>query len=247
MSFPSVPRPSLLPDKPRLWGCAALSALALLGATTAQAAQTNDFVGYYSTNGGSFTAVSHACSATTADGNWDPQCTYTGETADVSTPNNSTLVITAPGGSIGGPSSFDYVVTAPSDGTWSFNWQFDWYVDGNGNQTENEEAGYYVNGVRTPLAFSSDIDGVFVVTNTISGLGIDIGTLTLAAGDVFGFYLYGASTDSHPATLTITGFNAPDVASSAVPEPATLSLFAWGAGCFLARRQRPRSSANPNA
>lgn len=135
-------------------------------------------------------------------------------------PNGITLY-----GSDGGPMvpiNTTYLVTVVSPATVSFDWVFfsediptaDWF-------------GYYLNGVSTPLGYTSGDSGSM--------------TVNLNAGDIFGFYVQSADNTFGRGWVEIFGTQ---TNPAAVPEPASAALFAVGGGFLLLLRRKRRSGRN---
>ena len=121
---------------------------------------------------------------------------------------------------------------APSDGTYSIYALF---------SAEDDLAnGITINAVqRLSGAVSASLVGG--ANGVPSGL-IFTKTITLAAGDLFGFSINPGQTDSHD----LTGFTF--IVTDAVPEPATWAMMLLGLGGIgLASRRRKRNESQPEA
>jgi len=149
-------------------------------------------------------------------GNWTFQNTGGSTNGNVNT-SGAPASITLTGGSTGnGFGTTDFTIAAPVSGMLSFNW----------NYTSSDTGTYdgfnfLLNGSPTLLA-----------TNDTQGSGTF--TISLNAGDVFGFEIYSQDNLFGPGVVTISSFTAP------VPEPSTISLLALGAvgvGILLRRRK----------
>lgn len=110
---------------------------------------------------------------------------------------------------------------APLAGVLSFSWD---YLTTDVDGASMDKAGYYLNGSFFQLSDDFDADSQ-------AGLG----SLSLVAGDVFGFYIDATDGKLGAATLTVslTGF------AQAVPEPETAALMMAGLLALgIARRRR---------
>ncbi len=131
----------------------------------------------------------------------------------------------------GGASFTDFTITALSDLTVTFDWD---YLTSDTDGANWDPFGYLVNGTFTQLTVNTGLDAQ-------SGTGVTFAVLT---GDVFGFRAFSRDSIFGAATTSVTGFSAvPPVA--AVPLPSSLSLLscAFGGVVLVQRRRRENGKA----
>jgi hypothetical protein len=118
------------------------------------------------------------------------------------------------------PGDTNFTIAAVASGLVSFHWSYSSIDTGT-----YDSANFLLNGNPT-----------FLADNGSQGSG-DF-SITLIAGNVFGFNVHSVDNNFGPGVLTISSFDAP------VPEGSTLSLFALGAlGVMMVMRRRARTAA----
>jgi len=127
------------------------------------------------------------------------------------------ITITGPD-NLQGPSFINYTIGAPSSGTVSFDWLYS-TIDLPGG----DSFGYLINGVQTLL------------TDDQTTLPFGSTTLSVASGDIFGFYVASIDGDFGAGIATVYNFSGPGApptpGATDVPAPAAvlgvLAAFGW--------------------
>ncbi len=131
---------------------------------------------------------------------------------------DGSVAITGGNDGSGGPGITDFSLIAPASGIVSFSYAYS-SLDFPGN----DFAGYFTDS----FTFLADSDGE-------SGSAMFLAT----AGQQFGFRVSTFDNTGEPGMLTISNFNGPNAASSAVPEPSSLLSAALGLATLAAMRRR---------
>lgn len=141
-------------------------------------------------------------------GTYDPSnFTLTNTDADgfwVLNPDGS-LTLTGGNDGSGNPGSTTFLILAAASGLWTFDWSYS-TLDFAGF----DRGGYSINSVFTLLG---DFDGA---SGSIS--------LSLNAGDLFGFRMETDDNTGEPGVLTISNFEAPGGGGAPIPEPSSWLL-----------------------
>jgi hypothetical protein len=142
------------------------------------------------------------------------------------TVQSNSIMLTGGNNGGGGPGTTDFLGTAVSSGTVSFNWSYS-SLDSPGF----DFAGYLLNGSFFPLADTDGQSGVSPCPTC---------SFHVNTGQSFGFRVGTADNQGEPGVLTVTA-----AATSAVPEPGTASTLLLVIGITVAARRR-RQIANQN-
>ncbi len=139
--------------------------------------------------------------------------------------DSGSIIITSSADNNVGASLTTYTDTFTSAGTFSFSWSYTTNdVDGSGF----DPAGYLINGTQFQLSTNGLPQG-----STTSGFT----SVTLAAGDVFGWYVFATDTVLGRGVLTVSE---PRFSTASVPLPAAAPLMLTGLGLlgFAGRRNK---------
>lgn len=164
-----------------------------------------------------------------AIGNWMQINSAVDGTGSAMTPDSGmTVVVTGSQSGSGNPSSFDFVIVAPSSGTVMFDYTYTSLdttppLCGPMFTDPCDDGGYLINGVYTKLATGLSQ----TTTPTLVSFSVN-------AGDTFGFRVNAVDNTGEPGNLTLSNFSAP----LAVPEPGTAGLFALAAAASIGLRRR---------
>jgi hypothetical protein len=142
-------------------------------------------------------------------GNWTTTLTNSDGSVDTSGAPAS-ILLTGPNNGDSLPGETLFSITAPATATLTFDWVYSTF-DCCGSVWD--PAGYEINGAKFQLSKNSGVPGV-------GGSGET--TVSLSAGDSFGFYVDSKDNLLGPGTLEISG------APTSTPESSALSLLAVG-------------------
>ena len=141
---------------------------------------------------------------TYAPSNWNFSSDVGGSVNTTNAPNSISLTS---GNSFSGGDT-TYTITAPADGTVSFNWSF--------NSSDLDSPFY------DPFGYL--LNGSFVQLSNDAGASIQNGTTTfmVMVGDIFGFNANTLDGEAGSATTTISNFQAPEASPVSTPEPTSV-------------------------
>jgi hypothetical protein len=139
----------------------------------------------------------------------NPTCNSGNNCGSAMTTNGGlSLVFTGENTGSGLPGVTDLLTTVPGNGTITFDWTYATL-----NAPDTETVGYLLQGV------------FFELANANGGSGVGQ-TVSVTAGESFGFEIQALDNQGEPGVLTVSNFSAP---GSSVPEPGTLNLVIAGA------------------
>lgn len=133
----------------------------------------------------------------------------------------STIVLLGPDSESDG--NLDFFILVPASGVISFDWSYS-SIDSD----DWDQAFYFVNGIP-----------VFLAQNDSQGTGSE--SVSVLAGDTFGFRVFSRDGAFGPGVLTISNFSADD--AGAIPEPSTMLLMVAGLAVVFGARRRQRRMA----